>query len=136
MYTDQVTKAKIENPRLEVVFPKEGIGFGIMASFIPSRAPNAAAAHAFLNFILDARRGAQCFEYLGYYCTFKASEQYIDPRYKEFLIMPTRSSGSQRTGVGSGNINFGNMEMMLNISQEAEDAHARIWSDFISTVGR
>ncbi|MDR2247684.1 MAG: spermidine/putrescine ABC transporter substrate-binding protein, partial [Treponema sp.] len=74
MYTSQVTMAKMENPDLEVIFPSEGIGYGIMGSFIPSKAPNPDAAYAFLDYILDPQRGAECFEYLGYYCTFSASE--------------------------------------------------------------
>jgi spermidine/putrescine-binding protein len=126
MYTDQVTKSKLGNPdsddpklkagnpNLKVVYPKEGIGFGVMAAFIPSRAPNADAAHAFLNYILDARRGAECFEYLGYYCTYLASEPFISPTYKEYLTLPK----------------FGNFELVQNLSPEAEEVHGQIWTAF------
>jgi spermidine/putrescine-binding protein len=120
MYTESVNKARMENPRLKVVFPREGIGFGIMPAFIPSHAPNPAAAHRFLNFILDPARGARCFEYLGYYCTFKASEQHIRPELREFFIMP----------------NYRNFEFLFNIAQEAEDAHQRIWDNFRAAVNR
>ena len=41
LYTSMVTLAKMTNPDLKVVFPEEGIGFGVMAQFIPSDAPNA-----------------------------------------------------------------------------------------------
>jgi spermidine/putrescine-binding protein len=116
VYTNMATAAKTGKPNLKVVFPKEGIGFGIQPAFIPVKAPNPDAAHAFLDYILDARRGAQCFEYLGYYCTFKASEQYISPANREFLILPS----------------FRNFEMIENLSQEAEDAHARIWKAFLA----
>jgi spermidine/putrescine-binding protein len=118
VYTGMATTAKAQKPSLKVVFPKEGIGFGIMPAFIPVRAPNSSAAHAFLEYIMEARRGAQCFEYLGYYCTFKASEQYISAANKENLILPA----------------FRNFEMIENLSQEAEDAHARIWKAFLSTA--
>ena len=121
MYTDQVTKSKMDNPRLKEVFPKEGLGFGIMAAFIPANAPNAEAAHRFLNYILNPGRGAQCFEYLGYYCTFKASERYIRPEWKDFLIL--RES------------DFGNFEMIENLIPEAEDEHTRIWEEFNAAVG-
>jgi spermidine/putrescine-binding protein len=120
MYTDQVMRSLQAKPSLKKVFPKEGIGFGIMAAFIPGKAPNADAAHQFLNYILDARRGAECFEYLGYYCTYKASEAFIKPAMKEFLILP----------------DFKNFEMIQNLSQEAEDEHARIWEDFNGVVRR
>jgi spermidine/putrescine-binding protein len=130
MYTDQVTKSKIVNPNLKVVYPREGIGFGIMAAFITSKAPNAAAAHTFLNYILDPKRGAQCFEYLGYYCTYAASEQYISPEYREFLTLPKLDN--------SDTPRFGNFELMLNLSQEAEEAHVEVWKTFngVMAAGR
>jgi spermidine/putrescine-binding protein len=122
MYTSQVTTAKMENPDLEVVFPKEGIGFGIMAGFIPVKAPNPDAAHAFLNFILETRRGAECFEYLGYYSTYSASDLLIAPEYKDFLTLPQGFNTE--------------MEMIQNISPEAEDAHNLIWTTFRNRTGR
>jgi spermidine/putrescine-binding protein len=120
MYTESVNKARVANPNLRVVYPREGIGFGIMPAFIPSRAPNPAAAHRFLDFILDPQRGARCFEYLGYYCTFKASEQHIPVGLRELFVMP----------------NYRNFEFLFNIDQDAEDAHQRIWDDFRAAVER
>ena len=122
MYTSQVTAAKMANPELEVVFPREGIGFGIMAGFIPSRAPNPDAAHTFLNFIMETRRGAECFEYLGYYSTYSASDYLIAPEYKNFLTLPQ-----------GFNIE---MEMIQNISPEAKDAHNLIWTSFRNMAGK
>jgi len=123
MYTSQVTMAKMARPELVVVFPSEGIGFGIMAAFIPSKAPNAAAAHAFLNYILDPRRGAQCFMALGYYSTFSASDPYIDEEYRDFLTLP-KDLGSLES-----------MEMIQNISPEAEELHNKIWTEFKAAAG-
>ena len=40
LYTSQVTSVLAENPDLKVVYPKEGLGFGIMGMFIPSEAPD------------------------------------------------------------------------------------------------
>ena len=117
MYTSQVTMAKLTDPSLEVVYPKEGIGFGIMAMFVPSKAPNADAAHKFIEFILDPERGAKCYEYLGYYCTATASEPYITEEYREFLTLPAKFSKDD-------------MEMIENITSEADDAHIAAWSEF------
>jgi spermidine/putrescine-binding protein len=114
--------AKMTDPGLEVVFPEEGIGFGIMAGFIPVRAPNPDAAHAFLNYILDAQRGALCFEYLGDYSTFSASDPYISNEFKEFLTLP------QGFNV--------NMEMIKIVSPEAEEEHNLIWTRFRSATGQ
>jgi spermidine/putrescine-binding protein len=122
MYTSQVTTAKLEDPSLKVVFPAEGIGFGIMAGFIPSKAPNAGAAYAFLNYILDPRRGAQCFENLGYYSTFSGSDPYISAELKEFLTLPA-----------GFNID---MEMIQNISGEANEVHELVWTAFKAAAGK
>ena len=62
MYTSQVSQALKANPELKAVYPKEGLGFGVMASFIPSKAPNAAAAYAFLDYINEPEVAAKCFE--------------------------------------------------------------------------
>jgi len=118
MYTSQVTMAKLANPDLKVVYPSEGIGFGIMANFIPSNAPHADAAYAFIDYILQPEVSAQCFEYLGYYCTNKEAEQYINEEYKDFLTLPEDFNG--------------NTEMIQNISAEAGEAHTKIWTEFKS----
>jgi len=117
MYTSQVTMAKMANPELEVVFPEEGIGFGIMAMFVPSKAPNADAAHRFIDFILEPETGARCYEYLGYYCTASASEPYISDEYRSFLTLPAEFSADR-------------MEMIENISADADAVHAEVWTEF------
>jgi spermidine/putrescine-binding protein len=121
MYTDQVTRAMMANPGLKMVFPEEGIGYGLMGAFIPSKAPNAGGAHAFLNYILDPGRGALCFEHLGYYCTFAASDSLIAPVYRAFLTIPP--------GFNT------NMETIRGISAEAEEEHERIWTAFKQAAG-
>jgi spermidine/putrescine-binding protein len=122
MYTSQVTMAKMENPALEIVFPREGIGFGIMAGFIPSKAPNPGAAYAFLDYILDAERGARCFEFLGYYSTYAASDPLIGAEYREFLTLPE-----------GFNVD---MEMIQSVGAEAEEVHSLIWTAFKAAAGQ
>jgi len=115
LYTSQVTQALAARPELSVAYPKEGLGFGIMAGFIPSEAPNAAAAHAFLDYILQPENGAKCAEYLGYYCTNKAAEEFISEEMKPMITLPDDA--------GKG-------EIIQNVSQEAEDLHSEIWKRF------
>ena len=117
MYTSQVTMAKMTDPSLEVVYPEEGIGFGIMAMFVPSQAPNSEAAHKFIEFILDPERSAKCFEYLGYYCTNSAAEQYISEEYRSFLTLPAELSRED-------------MEMIQIITPEADETHLKYWTAF------
>lgn len=122
MYTSQVTTAKLANPELKVVFPSEGIGFGTMANFIPSNAPHPDAAYKFIDYILRPEISAQAFEFLGYYCTNKAAEEHINPEYKEFLTLPSDFNGKT--------------EMIQNIGAKAEEAHAKVWTEFKSACGQ
>ena len=117
MYTSQVTMAKLADPELAVVYPAEGIGFGIMGMFIPSQAPNADAAHAFIDYILRPEVSKRCFEYLGYYCTNKEADALIDPEFREFLVLPE-------------DIDLSRMEMIGNISADAMEKQAEIWTEF------
>ena len=118
MYTSDVTKALKADPDLKAVYPKEGLGFGTMAMFIPSKAPNAEAAYAFLDYILDPEISAQCFEYIGYYCTTKAAEEYISDDMKDYIVVPASASDG---------------EAIENISNEAEDMHSKVWNAFQSS---
>ncbi|MDR2746016.1 MAG: spermidine/putrescine ABC transporter substrate-binding protein [Treponema sp.] len=120
MYTDQVTRAMMAKPDLKMVFPEEGIGYGLMGAFIPVKAPNAQGALAFLDYILNPRRGALCFEHLGYYCTFAASDPLIAAEYRAFLTLPA---------------GFSNMETLRGINQEAEEEHERVWTAFKQAAG-
>ena len=123
MYTSQVTMAKLADPSLKVVYPKEGIGFGIMGMFIPSQAPNADAAYAFIDYILRPEVSAKAFEYLGYYCTNKAADALISEDFQEFLVLPEE-------------IDMENMEMIGNISAEAAECQAEIWTEFKTLCGQ
>lgn len=119
MYTSQVTLAKMTDPSLEIVYPTEGIGFGIMSAFVPKNAPNADAAYKFLDYILEPQNGAKCFEYIGFYCTNTAAEQYISDDFRSFLTLPDGFSADMT-------------EMIQNISSEADAKHAEVWTTFKS----
>lgn len=123
MYTSQVTMAKLADPELKVVYPEEGIGFGIMGMFIPSQAPNAEAAHAFIDYILRPEVSAKSYEYLGYYCTNKEADALISEDFQEFLVLPEE-------------INMQEMEMIGNISAEAAERQAEIWTEFKTLCGQ
>lgn len=116
MYTSQVTLACLTNPDLVVVYPEEGIGFGIMAQFIPVNAPNSDAAHAFINYILEPENSKLCSEWVGYYSTNAAADELIDDAYKSFLTLPDDFDGD--------------VEMIQNLSAEADEAHVKAWTAF------
>ena len=123
MYTSQVTMAKLANPELKVVFPEEGVGFGVMAQFIPANAPHPDAAYQFIDYILTPENAAKCFEALGYYCTNKDADSLISEEYRDFLTLPDDLDQSR-------------MEMIGNISSAAMDAHDKVWTEFKSACGQ
>ncbi|NLY07825.1 MAG: spermidine/putrescine ABC transporter substrate-binding protein [Spirochaetales bacterium] len=110
LYTSQATAALNENPNLKVVFPAEGLGVGVMDFFIPVKAPHSDAAHKFIEYILKPDVSAQCFNFLGYYCTTKAADSLVDP----ILVPPS----------------FFNGEIMQNISLEADEQQNKNWVEF------
>lgn len=111
LYTSQVTAALAENPDLKVVYPEEGLGFGIMGSFIPSDAPNKEAAYQFMDYLLKPEIAAQCTNYIGYYSTNKAADELVDLN----LVVPD----SVKKG-----------EIVQNVSQEAEEQYSKNWTEF------
>lgn len=123
MYTSQVTLSKLENPNLKVVYPKEGLGFGIMAQFIPKNAPNKAEAYEFIDYILRPEVAAKCFEYLGYYCTTKAAEEHIAEEYREFLTIPEEFTSDD-------------MEMIEAVSGDTLAVHEKVWTEFKTACGQ
>ncbi len=117
LYTSQATVAMAANPDLEMVFPKEGIGFGIMAQFIPQNAPNPEAAYQFMDYILRPEVSAQCYEFLGYYCTNKDAEALLPESVRPYLTLPDSFSKDD-------------MEMIGNISAQAMEEHQKVWTEF------
>lgn len=115
LYTSQVSMALTAREDLVAVYPKEGLGFGIMGAFIPSQAPNAAAAHAFIDYINRPEIAAQCYEYIGFYCTNKAAEELISEEMQRLIVLPEDAAEG---------------EIVQNISLEAEDKHTEIWNTF------
>lgn len=111
LYTSQVIAALAENPDLKVVYPKEGLGFGIMNFFIPKNAQDTEEAYAFLDYILEPEVAAKCFDFVGYYCTNKAADELVNPD----LVVPD--------SVTKG-------EIIQNVSAEAEEVYNQNWTEF------
>lgn len=111
LYTSQVIAALAENPDLKVVYPEERLGFGIMNFYIPKNAPDTEEAYEFLDYILEPEVAAECFNFLGYYCTNKAADELVNPD----LVVPD--------SVTKG-------EIIQNVSQEAEEVYNQNWTEF------
>lgn len=115
LYTSQVIMALQARPDLKVVYPEEGLGFGIMAMFIPSHAPHSQTATAFINYILQPEISAKCFEYISYICTNQASVPYISEEIRESLTLPE--------GIEDG-------EFIMEIGSRANEIHEKVWTEF------
>ena len=112
LYTSQVTAALQENPDLKVVYPEEGLGFGVMGMFIPSQAPDRDEAYQFMDYILQPENAAKCFDYIGYYSTNKAADSLLENQ--DLVVPDSVTEGSA----------------VENISAEAEEAYNKNWTEF------
>ncbi|MBO4915873.1 MAG: spermidine/putrescine ABC transporter substrate-binding protein [Oscillospiraceae bacterium] len=117
LYTSQVTQVMSENPNLKVVYPEEGLGYGIMAAFVPVNAPNAKAANEFLRYLLEPEISKACMEYIGYVNTTGAADSIVDPS----LVAPE---------------NAGTGEFIMNVSETANDAYNKNWIAFKAACGQ
>ena len=117
-FTPFVALALDDNPDLQVVWPEEGLGFGIDGCFIPVNAPHAANANRFLEFLLRPEIAAVCAEW-QYYCSPNAAAQdYFEDWYKE---SPVFSGIIDRAG---------DAEILVNLSPEDEQKFQDIWTTF------
>ena len=117
-FTPYVALALDANPNLQVVWPKEGLGFGIDGAFIPANAPHPDNAHAFLNYLLDGQVAATTAEW-QYYCSPNAAAlEVISDWYKE---NPVFNGIYER---------IGDAEYVLNLSPEDEQKFQDIWTSF------
>ena len=112
LYTSQVTAALQENPDLKVVYPEEGLGFGVIGMFIPSQAPDNDEAYQFVDYILQPENAAKCFDYIGYYCTNKAADSLLENQ--DLVVPDTVTEGSA----------------VENVSAEAEEQYNKNWTEF------
>jgi spermidine/putrescine transport system substrate-binding protein len=84
-YSGDLFQVQIENPKVEILIPREGVTIGCDEMVIPKTAKQATLAHAFINFLLDADIAAENMEWMGYYCPNKPALEKVSP---EFLKNP------------------------------------------------
>lgn len=118
MFTSQAVVCQQENPSLKVVFPSEGIGFGIDAIVIPADARHPDNAHKFINYILDADIAAKHAAWTMYLNPNKAAEPLIDPSVLAYdaLNIPEELLAGK--------------EFAEDIDAESESLYQKLWEDF------
>ena len=70
-----------DRPDLKVVYPKEGLGFGVDGFVIPAGAKNIDNAHVFLDYLMRPEIAAHNAEYQGYMCVNKAAEPFLSEAF-------------------------------------------------------
>ena len=117
-FTPFVAMALDANPDLKVVWPEEGLGYGIDGCFIPVNAPHAKNANMFLEYLLRPEVAAVCAEW-QYYCSPNAAAlEVIGDWFKarsEFMGLYERMDDA---------------EFVLNLSPENEQKFQDIWTTF------
>ena len=117
-FTPFVALALDANPDLAVVWPEEGLGFGIDGCFIPVNAPHAKNANLFLEFLLRPEIAAICAEW-QYYCSPNAAAQdCLEDWYKDNPVF---------NGIYD---RIGDAEYVMNLSTEDEQKFQDIWTKF------
>ena len=76
-----------EDSTLQFVIPKEGSFMWVDAMLLSSKASNVEGAYAFMNFILDAKNGAELAKTQNYATPNKASLEVIDDEFKNNRVI-------------------------------------------------
>lgn len=87
MFTPFVYMVQLEHPDFKVVYPKEGLGYGIDGFVIPEGAKNADNAHVLLDYLMRPEIAAHNAEYQMYMCVNQAAEPYLSDEYRSATVM-------------------------------------------------
>ena len=87
VFNGEAQAAIDEDSTLQFVIPMEGSFMWVDAMTLSSKAPNVEGAYAFMNYILDAKIGAQLAKYINYATPNKASLEVIDEEFKNNRVI-------------------------------------------------
>ena len=87
MFTPFVYMVQLEHPDFKVVYPKEGLGYGIDGFVIPQGAKNVENAHLMLNYLMRPEVAAHNAEMQYYMCVNQAAEPYLSEQFKNATVM-------------------------------------------------
>lgn len=82
-YSGDLFQVQQENPKVQIVIPKEGVTIGCDEFVIPQGAKQGKLAHALINHLLDPEIAAENMEWMGYLCPNvealkKASSEFLE----------------------------------------------------------
>ncbi|MCF0222108.1 MAG: spermidine/putrescine ABC transporter substrate-binding protein [Fibrobacter sp.] len=87
VFNGEAMTAIDEDSTLQFAIPVEGSFMWVDAMLLSSKPPNKEGAYAFMNYILDARVGAQLAKFLNFATPNKASLEVIDDEYKNNRVI-------------------------------------------------
>lgn len=118
IFTSQVSAVLSERPDFKVVYPEEGMGFGIDSLFMPVNAPHEEEALKFMDFMCEPEISARASVFTQYINCNEAATQYLP---EEFL-------NNQAVNIPADIL--GEIEFMQDIPAEATDQMNDIWNTF------
>lgn len=117
MFTPFVLLAMDADPSLKVVYPKEGMGFGIDSLVISASAPHPANAHKLLNFLLDAQVAGNT----------AAMQYYLSPVAAAYEFIPEYLRNNPAVSIPKDIL--GETEFIMDLGPY-ESKYQEIWSEF------
>lgn len=87
LFTPFVYMVQLEHPDFQVVYPKEGLGYGIDGFVIPAGAKYADNAHVFLDYLMRPEVAAHNAEYQYYMCVNQAAAPYLSDTFRQSTVM-------------------------------------------------
>lgn len=87
LFTPFVQMVWQEHPDFQVVYPKEGMGYGIDGFVIPDGAKNADNAHVLLDYLMRPEVAAHNAEYQMYMCVNQAAADYLSDDFRNSPVM-------------------------------------------------
>jgi len=117
MFTPFVLLAMDEMPNLKVVYPKEGMGFGIDSLVISASAPHPDRAHVLLNFLLDSQVAGNT----------AAMQYYLSPVATAYEFIPEYLRDNPAIRIPPEIL--GETEFIMDLG-EYESKYQEIWAEF------
>lgn len=117
MYGQYASICLQENPELQVVYPKEGVGFGIDSLVIPQGAKHPENAHRFIDFLLKPEIAAQTAQAQPFRSPVPAASEFLP---QAFLDDPAINIPSEL---------LENAEFIMDLG-DYETKYQNIWTDF------
>ena len=116
MFGSQIVAAQEEISTLEVVYPEEGLAFGIDCMVVPKGAPHMDATQIFINYLLDGEVSAWASELINYGSCNTAAQEYLPEDFKanEAVNVPSEA--------------LADAEMLMPLDNEAQRLYDDLWT--------